>query len=102
VVSTAKRENLRACTQSQNNANCRKQSGTTSRYKGVSLDSGTGKWFVRIAINDKCKHLGAFTDEDEAARTYDRRAREAFGEFALTNENLGLLPAAELLVIPAA
>lgn len=36
-------------------------------------------------------YLGSFIDIRDAARAYDKKAVELNGEFALTNEKLGLL-----------
>lgn len=84
------RSNLRIADQTQNNANQRKRPGTSSRFKGVSWSEERQKWLAQIAVNGKRRNLGRFLDEEEAARTYDRAASLAFGEFARTNEMMGL------------
>ena len=78
-----RRENLRLCTSSQNHQNQRKTRGT-SRYKGVSLYRD-GKWRAKIKKDGKQHSLGHFVNEDDAAKAYDRAAREMFGEYAHTN-----------------
>jgi len=76
-------ENLRVCTQQQNNFN-RKKSGGTSKYKGVSKVK-SGKWVVYIKKNRKNNNLGCFECEIEAAKVYDEAAKKKFGEFACLN-----------------
>jgi hypothetical protein len=78
------RYNMRVCTQTQNQGNRRKTTRpASSQYKGVSRHRK--KWRVRIEVDDDNINLGSFTVEEDAARRYDRAAREHFGEFALTN-----------------
>jgi hypothetical protein len=79
------RANLRVCTNGQNKANSRKGDGKSSMYKGVSWEKQRRKWRVQITSNGDHYRLGRFTDERAAAEAYDRKARELFGEFALTN-----------------
>jgi hypothetical protein len=79
------RVNLRPATATLNNANSKKRLGTTSRFKGVSWESFTGRWRAQIRNAGKSFSLGRFADEIEAAKAYDAAAREQFGEFALTN-----------------
>lgn len=80
-----RKSNLRRCTQSQNIANARHPFDNRSGFKGVS-PSGR-KWDARVG-----KHrIGLFDDVREAAIAYDQVAREMYGEFALTNADLGLL-----------
>lgn len=84
-----RRENLRCCTHSQNAANAlwRKDS-----YKGVWWKKTHKAWSATIRKDQKTYHLGCFADASDAARAYDKAALELFGEFALTNKMLGLLP----------
>lgn len=81
------RENLRIATSSQNAANKRAMVGSTSRFKGVSWHKQHGKWYSCIYSKDKKKHvfIGLYDDEAEAAKAYDRKAIELFGEFAKLN-----------------
>jgi hypothetical protein len=78
------RENLRIATNSQSNANQRKITGGSSRFRGVSRASKR-RWRAVIRVNGKNIRLGRFNDEVEAALAYDAAAREHFGEFANLN-----------------
>lgn len=81
-----RKENLRPCTPSQNQANQRIYSiPKTSRYKGVRWDSHNSKWTAQIGMNGKTKHIGMFADEVSAAKAYDVRARQIHGEYARCN-----------------
>lgn len=77
-----RRSNLRLGTQSQNLANSRKRSGTTSSFKGVSFHRASGKWRAYIKQHRKQFHLGLFESESEAAEAYRAKAREIYGGFA--------------------
>ena len=81
--------NLRICTRSQNNQNRKKiitnNYGGTSKYKGVDWDKRRSKWRAQIRHNYKTFFLGRFDDEIEAARKYDEKALDIFGEFARLN-----------------
>lgn len=83
-----RRYNLRWATSTENMRNRRANTRGTSRFKGVYLDGHS--WRAAIVVRRKKLSLGAFTKERDAARAYDRAAREHFGEFAKTNEDLGL------------
>jgi hypothetical protein len=86
------RSNLRPATAGQNARNRRKpMSGKSSRFKGVTKQGH--KFHAQLEHNDKNHYLGTFTDELDAARAYDAKAIEVFGEFAATNEKLGLFHA---------
>lgn len=78
-----RRANLRICTVKENNWNRRRRIGGSSGFKGV-VRVGT-RWRAIIWPNGKQIYLGSFAEPEEAARAYDRAAREEYGEFACLN-----------------
>lgn len=80
-----RRSNLRLCTQGFNLANKNLSSRNTSGYKGVSWDKQRSKWRSRVIKNRKYYHCGFHVSAELAARAYDAKARELFGEFASLN-----------------
>ncbi len=83
-----RRSNLRIATRKENCRNRRKRSDNRSTFKGVSWDpivSRVGKWRVQIWYGGTNHTVGRFSDPIEAAKAYDRAAREHHGEFAQTN-----------------
>jgi hypothetical protein len=79
------RSNLRECTPSQNSMNTRSHLGSSSKYKGVSWASRFKKWRAEIYHNKKNVYLGMFKDEIDAARAYDEKCKEFFGEWGKLN-----------------
>lgn len=81
------KENLRACTQSQNLANRIKliTTNSTSKYKGVYFSVRGDTWVARIQVKGKTRTIGRYLTEENAAKQYNRAAIEYFGEFALLN-----------------
>jgi hypothetical protein len=79
------RFNLRACTRTENQRNRAKTVQTGSRFKGVWFEKRVGKWRATIHIKGRSIWIGHFATEEEAARAYDRKAVELFGEFARLN-----------------
>lgn len=78
--------NLRVVTPQQNAWNRRKHRGIcTSKYKGVSRADREGKWRAVIMLDGRKISLGNFDDEIQAARAYDKKAKELFGKHAKTN-----------------
>ncbi len=77
--------NLRLCTNQQNQQNRKPNRGGTSKYKGVYWHKQHKKYRASICHNKKRLHLGYFKDEIDAAKAYDKKARELFGEFAYLN-----------------
>ena len=82
-----RRKNLRLCTWAQNNQNRRpsKRKNKLSKYKGVSFYKKSKLYRALIWCNKKQYFLGYFKDETDAAKAYDKKARELFGEFAYLN-----------------
>jgi len=84
------RLNLR-CTSTQNPHNSKMRADNTSGFKGVSKYKPTQKWRAGIMLKGKSINLGYFLTPLEAAKKYDQEALKLFGDFALTNQSLGLL-----------
>lgn len=82
-------ENLRLATTAQNRANIGKQRNNSTGYKGVFLDKG--KFRAKIKNNGSQRFLGSYSTAKAAAAAYDSAALAAFGEYAMTNDRLGLL-----------
>jgi len=81
-----RRGNLRICSHTDNARNRQKQTGTSSRFKGVSWRKARSKWVARIEVNQRSLHLGYFASEELAAASYNAAAAMYFGEFARLNE----------------
>lgn len=80
-----RRSNLRLCTHKENMRNRGKSKNNTSGFKGVSWNNQSNKWQAQIAVNKKTIPLGMFVEKEDAARAYDKAARELHGKFAKTN-----------------
>lgn len=78
-------ENLRECTRSQNSYNMPSRIGSTSKYKGVHKNRRYISWSATIVKDGIRTRLGLFKTEEEAAKAYDKRAKELHGEFARLN-----------------
>lgn len=85
------RSNLRIATCADNARNRRVNRATRTGYKGVAFHKETGKYEAYIRVDRKKHHLGLFATAEMAAHAYDRRAIEAFGEFAALNFSNALL-----------
>lgn len=81
-----RKSNLRFATTEQNAWNKRKQKGDySSKYKGVHWVKSRKKWRARIICKGTGIFLGCFDNEDDAAKAYDEKAKELFGEYAVLN-----------------
>lgn len=85
------RDNIRVATQTENNRNKQPKKNGTSQYLGVMLsvrkykESVYTRWYSQITIKGKKHHIGSFKIEEDAAKSYDKRAKIEFGEFANLN-----------------
>jgi hypothetical protein len=77
--------NLRIGTHQQNTFNTRITKSHSSKHRGVSWRKEKRKWEAYIEINQVKNHIAFFNSEEGAARAYDAKAREYFGEFAVLN-----------------
>lgn len=83
-----RRDNLRLCTNSQNQANRQTVCGK-SKFKGVVWQlrrNGDGFWKAGITVGGEHLYLGCFLTDLEAARAYNEAAVSHFGEFAWVND----------------
>lgn len=78
-----RRGNLRVCGYHENAANGVFTKLGFVQYRGVTFEGN--RFRARITFLGEREHLGYFDSAEEAARAYDRRALEMFGEFALVN-----------------
>jgi hypothetical protein len=83
-----RKENLRTCSQSQNNGNLQKPKHNTSGYKGVSYYKAVkaNPWSAYITSFGKKLHLGYFETAKDAATAYNEAATMQWGNFAELNK----------------
>jgi hypothetical protein len=81
-----RRTNLRIATWMENCWNKRKISiDSSSQYKGVMRDKRREKWHSQIGYKGKKITIGYFDNEEDAARAYDAKARQLYGQYAALN-----------------
>jgi hypothetical protein len=69
--------NLRQATHLQNMQNTKMRNDNRSGVRGVCYSMREGKWKVQVAS----RHVGYFTDKEEAISAYEAKARDVFGEY---------------------
>ncbi len=79
------KHNLRTATHSQNQMNKKGRSGNSSKYKGVCWKERDQHWCAAISLDGKIRWIGSSICEVEAAKIYDKKAKELHGEFAYLN-----------------
>lgn len=67
------------------NAHNRHKRGKTSKFYGVYQHTGRATFGANIKQNGNMLRIGHFETEEEAARAYDEKAKELYGEFARLN-----------------
>lgn len=78
--------NLRVCNNSENVRNQKLSKHNTSGFKGVCFIKHKNKYLSSICFNNKQMNLGYFDSPIEAAKAYNQKALELFGEFAYLNK----------------
>ena len=77
-----RRQNLRITTHDKVVIQSQVLNNKTTKHKGISYHKPSNKWRSRISINGKTIYLGYYINEIEAAKAYEKKAIEIFGEFA--------------------
>lgn len=80
-----RRKNLRLIHKSKNVLNASKRKTAIGKYKGVHFATKLAKFIAQIQFENKKIHIGVFASEEMAARAYDAKAKELFGEYAVLN-----------------
>lgn len=78
-----RKQNLRTCNQSQNQANTLAAKRNKTGFKGVRFKTGK---YEAVIWKDKQIYLGRYNTAQEAAKVYNKKAKELFGEFANLNK----------------
>lgn len=83
-----RKTNLRIVEQKHNCYHCKPKKNVNSKslYKGVYRRSDDKAWCAQIMINHKTISLGSYNNELDAARAYNKKAKELFGEYAWFNK----------------
>lgn len=88
-----RKENLRIANRTQQVANQGLTTKNTLGFKGVSTvrtSSGRVRYVAKLQVGYKTVSLGNYDTLEAAAKAYDQGAKLHFGEYACTNESLGL------------
>lgn len=80
-----RRKNLRIATRSNNLANGLKHKDGKAKFKGITWDQQSKKWYAQIVHHYHHYNLGRYETQEDAARAYDAAARKMFGRFARLN-----------------
>jgi thiamine pyrophosphokinase len=78
--------NLRTATHQQNQINRHHQKNNTSGVIGVNWNKNAGKWQACIKINGKNKHLGYFSNKNDAINTRMLALQKRLDEVFYGNE----------------
>ena len=82
-----RKENLRVCTNAQNCWNREKNKNNTYGYKGIKFDARRrlAPWQVYVGHHGNRIYVGNYATPEEAARAYDKKAKELHGDYARLN-----------------
>lgn len=74
-------ENLRESTRSQNMAN----RSSSNVFRGIRSNGSSSTARIGNPFTRKTEYIGSYPTAEEAARAYDIKAKEYFGDFAVLN-----------------
>lgn len=76
-----RKSNLRLCDKSQNGIN--RGPNKNGKLKGITKINN--RWMARVNYYNKNIYIGLFKTPIDAAKAYNKKAKELFGEFAYMN-----------------
>jgi hypothetical protein len=79
-----RKENLRICTNQQNQMNRGKTKNNKTGFKGVCFNKRDNKYQANIKVDGKKKHLGLFEKSEDAYKAYCDACVRYHGEFSNT------------------
>ena len=85
ILTDNRKSNLRYASKSENCRNSKPQSNNTSGIPGVSLNKKSNKWVAYIYVNNIRKHLGTFTNKEDAITARMKAENEYFQDFSYLN-----------------
>jgi hypothetical protein len=81
-----RKENLIVCTMRERQIMLpKRRSACSSAYKGVAWEGSRNKWRAHIDIKGQTRTIGYFSEEIDAARAYNKMAKEIYGDLAYQN-----------------
>lgn len=79
-----RKENLRCCSQNENQRNCRMHIDNKTGFKGVYYQKNAKKYHAQITVNSKTIYLGLFINPQDAHAAYCEASKKYHGEFGRT------------------
>lgn len=80
-----RKQNLQIVTHQQNIIKRKQQKNNKSGYRGVFWHKNSKRWLVNIRFDQQDYYLGCFISKKAAVETYNEKAKELFGRFAVLN-----------------
>lgn len=76
-----RKENLRCCSKTENQRNCRKHRDNKTGLKGIYYQKDAKKYHAQISVNRKVIYLGLFIKKEDAHAAYCKASKKYHGEF---------------------
>ena|SRR5450755_3804845 len=80
------RKNLLLADHTKSTMRSKTYANNSSGYRGVNFDKRANLWRASIGYQNRKKYLGYYSNPEDAAKAYNKAAKELFGEFAPQNE----------------
>ena len=82
-----RKQNLIVCTMKERQIMLpKRRSNCSSQFKGVTWDRSRSSWRAHIDIKGQTRTIGHFSEEDDAALAYNKKAQSIYGDLAYKNQ----------------